>query len=84
MIGSRLFSHLSPSSPPPHTRAWMARKALTTAAAWRRGGTEFVCVCMLCVLHPARRAETPDMLWKCAVDRGQTGRDLLEEARPAL
>ena len=39
------FSPSHASSVPPHTRPWMARKALTTAAAWRRGGTEFVSVC---------------------------------------
>ncbi|MED6231496.1 hypothetical protein ATANTOWER_021114 [Ataeniobius toweri] len=39
-----------------------------------------LCVCVWCVQRQIWRARTPDMLWKCAVDRGQTGRDLLGEA----
>ncbi|CAL8406370.1 unnamed protein product [Arctogadus glacialis] len=38
--------------------------------------------------HGAKRlhgcgAETPDMSWKCVVDRGQTGRDLLKKCQLA-
>lgn len=46
----------------------------------------YVCVLarMRCKHESVLRAETPDMLWKCPVDRGQTGHDLLEEAQPAL
>lgn len=59
VIGWRLFSQYSTpscSSPPPHARPWMARKALTTAAAWRHGGTECasVCACLsVCTLWAA-------------------------------
>lgn len=35
----------------------------------------------LCFSRPGG-AKTPEILWKCAVDRGQTGPDLLEETRP--
>lgn len=60
---------------------WMARKALTSATAWCRGGTVVPCAC---VHQLVWRAETPDMFWKCAVDKGKTGRDLLEEVcRPS-
>lgn len=56
-------------------------KAPILPAAWRRGATEFLRVNVVSsVFLSAGRAKTPETWWKCAVDRGQTGPDLLEEA----
>lgn len=74
LMGFRIGTASSPNS----------GKAPIRPAAWRRGATEFLRVTVVSSgFSPAWRAKTPEILWTCAVDRGQTGPDLLEEARPA-